>query len=339
MKRTDTETADGFDWNVESAEVDQTWSERLREFYQYHVYEPGVVVWSDIRMRVGVILLAIYLSIAAVAYLGLWREPSSNQAEGMLGLFENLAYPLGTNQSGVDLLAQIIHSTPYILWMVLAGGVWATSLAVLVGTLAGYKGGRVDNILMSISDFFMTIPGLPLVIVLAITISPENPIFVGVILTINYWAGLGRTLRAQVLTIREDSYVEASRAMGVSTPRILWDDVIPNLMPYVSVNFVFAARYTIFASIGLYFIGVLPYQGSPWGVTLQRAYENGALFVPDAAHWIIAPMVAIVGLALALILIAQGMDRLFNPAVRSRLAGESESVTAEEDETETGGTL
>jgi len=118
---------------------------------------------------------------------------------------------------------------------------------------------------MSISDFFMAIPGLPLVIILAITFNPENPIFVGVILTINYWAGLGRSLRSQVLTIREDSYVEASRTMGVSTWQIMVKDIIPNLMPYVTVNFVFAARYTIFASVGLYFLGVLPYTGKPWG--------------------------------------------------------------------------
>jgi peptide/nickel transport system permease protein len=213
--------------------------------------------------------------------------------------------------------------------MVLAGGVWATGIAVLVGTVSGYKGGAVDTVITSVSDFFMAIPGLPLVIILAITFSPENPIFLGMILTINYWAGLGRSIRSQVLSIREASYVEAARTMGTGTSRIILKDVLPNIMPYVMVNFVLAARYTIFASVGLYFIGVLPYTGQNWGVTLNNAYNQGGLFTMQALHWLLVPIVAIVGLAFGLILVSQGMDRIFNPRVRTRLTGESESVDEE----------
>nr|WP_235853713.1 ABC transporter permease [Halosimplex salinum] len=338
MKHTESDApAEGLDWQSESSGANMTRGDRLREFYERSIYEPGVVAWSDMRTRLGLLLLGVYVAVALVAVLGLWRAPSSSQAPRLLGMFENWAYPLGTTNSGVDLAASIIHATPDVLLMVLAGGVWATGVAVIVGTLAGYKGGTVDTVLMSISDFFMAIPGLPLVIILAITFSPENPIFVGVILTINYWAGLGRSLRSQVLTIREDSYVEASRTMGTSTVRILWKDVIPNLMPYVTVNFVFAARYTIFASVGLFFLGVLPYSDPTWGVTMSRAYENGALFVPAAAHWIIAPMIAVVGLSLSMILLGQGLDRVFNPRVRTRLAGESESTAEEGEETTSKG--
>ncbi|MCU4802653.1 ABC transporter permease [Halobacteria archaeon HArc-gm2] len=340
VKHTETDApADGFDWHAESSDVELTRGERFWEFYEHRVYQPMLIAWSDLRTRIGLVVIAFYLLLALIGELGLWRAPSTSQAPRLLGMFENMAYPLGTTSAGVDLTAAIIHSTSDILLMVLAGGVWATGVALLVGVFAGYKGGMIDNILMSVSDFFMAIPGLPLVIILAITFSPENPIFVGVILTINYWAGLGRSLRSQVLTIREDSYVEASRTMGVSTWQIMVKDIIPNLMPYVTVNFVFAARYTIFASVGLYFLGVLPYSTQTWGVTLARAQANGALFVPDAAHWLIAPMIAIVGLALGLILLGQGMDKVFNPRVRTRLAGESETTEEGEDDSITGGTL
>jgi len=340
VKHTESDSpTEGLDWQSESSGADMTRGDRIREFYERSIYEPAIVAWSDLRTRVGLLLIAIYLAIAGVAVFGLWRLPSTSQAPRLLGMFENWSYPLGTTDAGVDLMAALVHSTPRILLMVVAGGVWATGLAVLVGTIAGYKGGRVDRVLMSISDFFMAIPGLPLVIILAITFSPENPIFVGVILTINYWAGLGRSLRSQVLTIREDSYVEASRTMGTSTLRILRKDVIPNLMPYVTVNFVFAARYTIFASVGLYFLGVLPYTRQTWGVILARAQSNGALFVPTKYHWLIAPMIFIVGLTLALILLGQGLDRVFNPRVRTRMAGESESTAEGEEETVTGGTI
>lgn len=329
-------TSEEIDWRSDSSSVEMSRRDRLEELYQQTIYEPAVVAWSDSRTRLGISILSVYLLMALVEILGLWRNPSTNQAEPYLQLFQNMQYPLGTTQSGVDLLALIIDSTPFILLMVLAGGVWATGIAVVVGTVSGYKGGVVDTVITSFSDFFMAIPGLPLVIILAITFSPENPIFLGMILTINYWAGLGRSIRSQVLSIREASYVEASQAMGTSTPRIILKDVLPNIMPYVMVNFVFAARYTIFASVGLYIIGVLPYTGPNWGVTLNNAYNNGGLITMQAFHWLLVPIVAIVGLAFGLILVSQGMDRIFNPRVRTRLTGESESVETESDTSSTG---
>ncbi len=333
---TETDASEEIDWRSDASSAEMSPRERVRELYRRWIYEPAVIAWSDGRTRIGILILSVYVLMALVELLGLWREPSTNQAGRLLTPFESMQYPLGTTQSGVDLLALIIDSTPFILLMVLAGGVWATGIAVVVGTVSGYKGGTVDTVITSISDFFMAIPGLPLVIVLALAFSPENPIFLGVILTINYWAGLGRSIRSQVLSIREASYIEAARTMGTSTPRILLKDVLPNLMPYVMVNFVLAARYTIFASVGLYFIGVLPYSGQNWGVTLNNAYNQGGLFTMQAFHWLLVPIVAIVGLTFGLILVSQGLDRVFNPQVRTRLTGESESIEEESDTTTTG---
>ena len=294
-------------------------------------YEPAVVAWADIRTRIGLILLAIYLSMAAVAVLGLWHAPDVGQGPRLLTAFQNWQYPLGTTKSGTGVLALIIESTPFILQMVFAGGVWATFMAVAIATLAGYKGGTIDRVLMTISDFVMAIPGLPLVIIIAVAVNPESPLVTGVILTINYWGGVARSLRSQVLSIRENEYVEASRAMGVGTFRVIQKDILPNIMPYVLIQFVYAARYTIFASIGLYFLGVLPYSGQNWGVTLNYAYHSGALFTLGAAHWLLAPMAAIIGLTLALTLFSQGLDRVFNPRVQTRLTGKSETKSLEEE--------
>ncbi len=333
-------SSEEFDWRAEASEGEISFRDRLSEFYQRSVKEPALVAWEDGRTRVGIAILSVYMVMALVDIFGLWRNASPNQSpDRLMAPFQSLKYPLGTTNSGTDLLALMIDSTPFILLMVLAGGVWATSLALVVGTISGYKGGRVDTVITTVSDFFMAIPGLPLVIVLAIAISPENPLLLGVILTINYWAGLGRSIRSQVLSIREKSYVEASRTMGTGTLRIIRKDVLPNIMPYVLVNFVKAARYTIFASVGLYFIGVLPYSGQNWGVTLNNAYSQGGLFTWQAFHWLAVPIVAIVGLAFGLILVSQGMDRLFNPRVRTRFSGESESVEEADDDTSTTGMM
>ncbi|AHG02051.1 ABC transporter permease (plasmid) [Halostagnicola larsenii XH-48] len=325
--------SEGIDWRSETTDIEMSRRDQLRELYEQKIYAPAVVAWSDRRTRLGIFILSVYVFMAIVEVFDLYRDPSPNQAERFIRPFENLQYPLGTTQSGIDLLALIIESTPFILLMVLTGGVWATTLAVAVGTISGYKGGTVDTVITSISDFFMAIPGLPLVIVLAIALSPENPILLGIVLTINYWAGLGRSIRSQVLSIRQQDYIEASRTMGTGTGRIIRKDILPNIMPYVMVNFVLAARYTIFAAVGLYFIGVLQYSGQNWGVILNNAYHQGGLFTMQAFHWLLVPIVAIVGLAFGLILVSQGMDRIFNPRVRTRMTGESETVT--EDETST----
>lgn len=333
MKHTEIDPSADVDWRDQSTlEIEVSRVSQLKETFEERIRKPVIVAWVDLRTRIGLFIIGLYVSMGLIAAFGLWREPSTNQAPRYLTPFENLNYPLGTTNSGQDLLALIIHSTPEILLMVVAGAFWATVLAVMVGTLAGYKGGRVDRVLMTISDFVMAIPGLPLVMILAITFNPENPIFTGIIINISYWAGLGRSLRSQVLTIREENYVEASRTLGISTAGILRKDVIPNLMPYITVNFVFAARYVIFAAIGLFFIGVLPYSEQNWGVTLNFAFNGGALFSVEVVHWLLAPMIAIMGLSLGLILLGQGMDRIFNPRVRTRLAGESESTAVQGEE-------
>lgn len=325
MKATDSTDESDFSFDTAS-NVETTTKDRLEEFYEEFVHKPSIVAWSDWRTRIGSLILLIYVLMATVGAV-FWRHPTTNQAPRYVPPFTNWAYPLGTTSTGQDLTALIIHATPAMLIMVIAGGVWATGIALVLGVTAGYKGGTWDWAITSFSDVAMSIPGLPLIMVLAVVFSPKSPILLGVLITINYWAGLGRAIRSQVLTLRENSYVEASRTMGMSTTRILTKDIIPNLMPYILVNFVNAARYVIFASVGLYFLGVLPFTTQNWGIILNLAYTTGgALYLPSLAYWLLFPLVAIMGLSLSMILLSQGLDRVFNPRVRTRLAGESTST-------------
>jgi peptide/nickel transport system permease protein len=203
--------------------------------------------------------------------------------------------------------------------MITAGAIFSTTLATVVGVSAGYIGGNLDQGLMTVSDIAMTIPGLPLLIVLAAALEPAHPVTVGVLLSVTAWAGLARAIRSQVLTLRGVEYVEASRTMGLSRLDIMSRDVTPNLMPYVLVNMVGHARGIIYASVGLYFLGVLPVTGANWGLTLNRAYTTGgAMHSWAAAHWLIVPMIAIILLSFALLLLSQALDRVFNPRVRAK---------------------
>ena len=305
--------------------------ERFRRLYDELVVASVRVMWSDWRARFGVTFVALYLLMGTLGVV-LIEPPQLNAGPRYVAPFTTWEFPLGTDSLGQGIFAQIVHATPAMLQMILAGAVFGTSVGTGVGILAGYKGGRVDQVLMWCTDVMLTIPGLPLVIVLAAILAPRNPFVVGIILTINDWSGLARTVRSQVLTIREESYVEASRTMGIGTGTILTKDVLPNLMPYVSVNFVGMARSVIFASVGLYFLGILPFSTLNWGVMMNLAYNTGgALYTWDTAHWLFFPMAAIVLLSIALILLAQGADRVFNPRIRARHTRHGESGDEDEE--------
>jgi peptide/nickel transport system permease protein len=102
---------------------------------------------------------------------------------------------------------------------------------------------------------------------------------------------------------------------------VTYNDVLPNIMPYVTINFAKSARSVIFSSVGLYFLGVLPFSTANWGVMMNQAYgQGGALYSWNSAHWLLFPMGAVILLSFGFILFAQGTDRLFNPRVRARHA-------------------
>ncbi|MGB9956694.1 ABC transporter permease [Haloferax prahovense] len=303
------------------AEVSMTNAERRRQWLDEAVLAPARIVWDDWRARAGLLVVVTYLLLGTVGPLFV-SEPKPNQGPLLVGAFRTLEYPLGTTASGTNILSQIVHATPSMLVMITAGAVFTVVLGTAIGTLAGYKGGQTDSVLMTVTDIMMTVPGLPLTIVLATALQIKgNPAVIGVLITINAWAGLARAIRSQVLTIRDDEYVEASRIMGMSTPTIVAGDIIPNLMPYITMNFVQQARAVIFGSVGLYFLGVLPYNKVNWGVMMNAAVNRaGATSSPSAFHWLLMPMLTIIVLALGLTLLAQGADRIFNPRVRARHA-------------------
>ena len=314
-----------------AGEVSRGRHERYRAYARTYLVEPGRALWEDWRSRVGILIVAGYLLMGTVGVM-LIEQPTMGTGPRYVAPFTTLQYPLGTDALGKGVFAQIVHATPAMLLMVASGAFFGTTVGTAVGITAGYKGGRLDQLLMLFTDVAMTIPGLPLVIVLSAIFQPRSPIIVGLLLTINAWAGLARTVRSQVLTLREESYVEASRALGISTPKILTLDVAPNVMPYVTVNFVGMARGVIFSSVGLYFLGILPFSTLNWGVMMNLAYNTGgALYTLDTAHWLFFPMFAIILLSLGLILLAQGADRIFNPRVRARQTGDGGGEDAESE--------
>lgn len=320
MKSTDDPTPDGgsVDTSIFETVSDDEIPEqrRYRLLFEEFILAPAKIVWEDWRARYGLFILLFYVLMGTVG-VQIVPSPDTNGPQ-LISPFQNWAYPLGTDRLGQGILSLTVHSTPPMLMMLLSGALFTTILATIVGTVSGYKGGIVDKVIMTLNDVMMTIPGLPLVIVVAVSLQPRNPLVVGVIISINAWAGLARALRSQVLPLRDREYVESSRMMGMPTYKIIGKDLLPNLMPYIAINFVAAGRRVIFTSVALYFIGALPFSRLNWGVMLNMAYRRGALYTMGGIHWLIVPIVAIVLLAVGLILLAQGTERIFNPRIRAR---------------------
>lgn len=295
-------------------------SDVYRRRLDTQVLAPLRIVWSDLRARIGVSIIFGFILVGTLG-VSFVPNPSPNDGPRLLAPFQSFQFPLGTDALGQGILAQIVHATPEMLEMILAGAVFSSAVATVVGTVSGYKLGTIDRVLMTFTDIMLTIPGLPLTIILVVLFEPQSPLIIGLVLTINAWAGLARSIRSQVLTIRNESYVEASQVIGAPTSMILRRDIIPGLMPYILVNFMQSGRRVIFSAVGLYFLGILPGSNDNWGVMMNLAYNTGgALYTWSSAHWLIFPMVAIILLTLGLILVSQGTDRLFNPRVRARHA-------------------
>lgn len=315
--------------------------DRVRIFVEEYLKTPVRTVKGDWRVQVGGSILLLY-ALAGTLGVVLIDPPSQHVNQLLVPPFTNPAFPLGTDGLGQGMLALLVHATPAMLEMILVGALFTTIVGSIIGITAGYKGGNVDRVLTTLTDVMMTIPGLPLVLILALFFQPEAPWMVGLILAIDDWPALTRSLRSQVLSMRNAEYIEASRTMGLDYYTIFTRDILRNLLPYISVRFVGSSRKIIYSSIGLYFLGILPFSNLNWGVMLNFAYQRGALYTLDSVHWLLLPMLTIVLLSWGLILFAQGMDRMFNPRLRAKhsdVTPEEETDEAPESKLNTYGDL
>lgn len=301
-----------------TAPYEQRKLEIYQELFDRYVGEPLAILWDDYRGRFGLLIVSLYVLMGTVG-VTLVPAPSTNMGPRMIQPFTDPRFPLGTDGLGQGLLSLMVHATPDMLKMILAGAVFSNCLGVSIGLYTGYVGGTKDKAIMTVVDTLNSIPGIPLLIILAALLEPTNPFLIGIILSIQRWTGTVRTIRSQVIPLANQEHVEASRALGESKSALLVTEILPHLLPYVFIGFLGGATYIVFASVGLYFLGILPFSTQNWGIVLNFAYErSGALYSLQAAHWLVVPLVTIVGLNVGLTMLAQAFDQVFNPRVRAR---------------------
>lgn len=229
----------------------------------------------------------------------------------------SLEHPLGTDHMGRDLLKQLVLGARDVFVMGLIVAAIAITVGTLVGLYAGYAGGNVDRVLMTLTDTLMLIPSFPLILILIATFRRMDVLSIGVISAFTMWMGYARGMRARILQIREMPFVEALRGLGVRDARIILSEILPLVSPYMIVEFVRTFRGGVFVIVGLAFLGVTPWSPYNWGTMLNIAYfQARSLFIPQGFwHWF-SPLAAIVLLQWSLIEFSRYIEEVFIPRLK-----------------------
>lgn len=272
-------------------------------------------IWHNKMSRVGFLIIIMFLLMAILGPI-LLEEPHYDYLDRLKG--PSWEHWLGTDYSGKDTLVQLVLGAKDVLLVSFYAGIFSILFACIVGIVSGLLGGTVDTVLMGITNIVITIPNFPLTMILTMIMSIESPVLFGLVLSIQPWAGLAKAIRSQVLVVKNREFIEASRLLGLSTFNIIINDVVPNIISFIAVNFISIMRSAITAAVGLMYLGLVPFQGNHWGMMIQLALStSGAIMGSGALAYFLAPVVCIILFQMGCYLFATGLDEALNPRLRT----------------------
>jgi peptide/nickel transport system permease protein len=230
---------------------------------------------------------------------------------------------LGTTKLGYDVFAQLVYGTRESLYVGIVAGTVALFLAILFGILAGYFGGVLDEFLMLFTNIMLVIPGLPLVMVIAAYVQntpgmgplARTAFMVAIVLGITSWAGSAVVLRAQARSLRTREYVAAARVSGEKPMRVIFVEILPNLVPLIAAQFIFGIIFAVLGEAGLSYLGLGPTGSITLGTMLNDA-QTGQAVGSGAWWWFVPPGLVIAMLGAGLSLINFAIDEVVDPKLR-----------------------
>lgn len=225
---------------------------------------------------------------------------------------------LGTDSEGKDIFSQIVHGGKAVLTVSFLAALFSTLIAVTLGITSGFAGGRTDNVIMFITEVVLTIPQFPLLAVLAAFIRLSSPVLLAFILGAVGWPALTRAVRSQALSIRERDFIEAAKILDLGSMHIVFSEILPNMMSYITISFVMAMTAAIYSQVGLILLGLVPFSGHNWGLMIQLAWTRGAIFFENSIFYILSPILAIVLFQWSAVSFTRSLEGIFNPRLRVR---------------------
>ena len=270
---------------------------------------------SNRKALVGGVILAAFVVIAVIPGLLAPYDPHAQIFEQTLG--PSREHLLGTTGNGQDIFSQLIWGTRESLAIAVVAGLMATVLALLVGVSAAYLGGLSDHLLSLLTDVFLVIPTLPLMIVVAAYARSGGLAVLIAVIVITGWSYGARQLRSQALSLRNRDFLDAARMRGERTVYVIAFEILPTMTSLIVANFLGAALYAVLAAAGLQFIGLGNPSDMSWGTMLFWAQNNGALNA-GSPLWAVVPGLCIAMLGAAFALLNYAFDEITNPALRPK---------------------
>ena len=271
---------------------------------------PGRLRWSP-ALIAGLLLLAVPLLPILVGPFLVTPEMADVFGD-VPNLPPSALHPLGTQSEGRDLLAALMLGTPSTLTIGLIGGGTALLIGGILGLLSGYLGGWVDSVVRTVVDVGLTIPPLAILILVAASFPIVSIVSMGLIVAATAWMGPTRVIRAQILSLREREFVRVAKLSDAGTLRIVFLELMPNLIPFLAASFVNSMTTAILASIGLEVLGLGSRQSYTLGNTIYEAVYYTAMW-RGMWWWWLPPIVVLVCIFVGLFLVSHVLDRVANP--------------------------
>jgi len=280
---------------------------KLREFLQ---------LLTGHRMGLAGLIIILLFLIAAVFAPFLWTvDPErSGEIDNVL-LSPSSEFWLGTDDLARDIWSQTIYGSRVSLTVGLLAALITVVTGTLVGLTAGFYGKLIGEALMRIVDFFMMLPALPLMIVLAAVLGPSmwNIIFV---VSVVSWPTTARVVRSQVLSLKERPFVEASRCIGASNFALMFSEILPNVIPLMFAQAVLMITEAIYGEAVLSFLGLGDPTTISWGSMLHFAFESGVM--ARALWWVIPPIASICALIVSFSLLGTAISDVLEPGYKEK---------------------
>lgn len=265
------------------------------------------------KIGVGIIVLFLFIALAAPLLRTVSPHQSGNASEILIP--PNGQFILGTDDLGRDVWSQVLYGSRVSLLIGFVSALATVITGTLIGIIAGFYGGILEEVLMRIVDFFMMLPALPLMIVLAAVLGPSiwNIIFV---VTLISWPTTARVVRSQVLSLKERPFVEASRCIGAKNSFLMFGEIFPNVVPILFAEAVIMITEAIYAEAVLSFLGLGDPVRMSWGSMLHFAFDSGTM--ARAPWWVLPPIVSIILLIIGFSFLGTAVSDILKPGYKEK---------------------
>jgi len=280
---------------------------KIKEFFQLLFGHPMGLV--------GLVIIILFLGMAFFApFLGT-QDPTKSGAVEHLLIPPSSLFWFGTDDLARDIWSQIIYGSRISLTIGFVAALITVFTGTFVGLVSGYYGKMIDEILMRIVDFFMMLPELPLMIVLAAVLGPSMWNIILVVSLVS-WPTTARVVRSQVLSLKERPFVESSRCIGASNMQLMFAEILPNVVPLMFAQAVLMITEAIYAEAVLSFLGLGDPTSISWGMMLNHVFESGV--IAESYWWVAPPIISIVALIVSFSLLGTAVSDILEPGYKEK---------------------